>query len=273
MIADGETWRNPVFGVCTWSILIDLLLHMSTYKIRELPDTDDPRIIQCLVCVERMRRTLSGFIRHITQQLDRIPVTIPTRVTLAMIFRMAEASSSVELLCRKGYVRDAVVVLLTAFELKLDLSFISLKVSRAQEWIDHSHEGKKPWKVADQLLEIYQDHQDHEAEKEMYRTFCMVKHCNPAGKSSSFSMAVTRDSMLLDQSGCNNTLIPSYVFALGVYLQKAGEAASQIWTGQGLDVGDWSARLTDELAQLSSQNEQYMLELLAARHQQSTIKS
>ena len=94
---------------------------MTTYKIRELPNLDDPDLIRCCVAVQEMRGTLSTFIQHIVAQLGNNPVTTPNRVALAMLQRMAEGSLSTEVLCMKNRVRDAAILILSLFELRLDL--------------------------------------------------------------------------------------------------------------------------------------------------------
>lgn len=99
----------------------------------------------------------------------------------------------------KNRVRDAAIVLLSFYELQLDLQFIARDLTRAETWIDHTREDKKPWSVSTQLKEIYVASRELEAERWLYRTYSMVKHCNPISTHLSFPLAATRHTLL---AGC-----------------------------------------------------------------------
>ena len=180
---------------------------MTVYAVKELPNLDDPDLVRCCVCAQERRRTLSAFMQHIISQLGHHPVTTSVRVALAIMDRMAEGSLSVELLCMKNRVRDAAILLLSLYELQLDLQYIALDLSRAVTWIDHTREDKKPWGVRSQVQEIYTAPNELDAERWLYRTHSMVKHCNPAGQNLAFGIAATRDMLQLDLSGGNNPMV------------------------------------------------------------------
>ena len=235
---------------------------MTIYKIRELPNIDDPDLIRCCVVAQQMRGTLCDLTRHIVAQLDRIPVTISTRVALAAINRMTEGSLSIEILCMKNRVRDAAILILSLIELKLDVLYIALDPTRAATWIDHEKEHTKPWKVHSQMREIYTDQKELDSEQHIYRQYSMVKHCNPIGGVFSFPVVVSRDSIQLDLEKNNSQWIRIHLFALGSCLHHSGAAASSIWANQGFDIGSFESVLKEGVATLSRYNEEHIVSLL-----------
>lgn len=237
---------------------------MTTYKIRELPNLDDPDLIRCCVAVQEMRGTLATFIQDIVAQLGNNPVTTPNRVALAMLQRMAEGSLSTEVLCMKNRVRDAAILVLSLFELRLDLQYIANDLSRADTWIDHVRENKKPWSVRSQLESLYTDKDELDAEIANYRQYSMVKHCNPAGLAFSFPIAVTRDTLQLDLANENSHWVRIHLFGLAVCIHRAGDAASRIWSAEGLDVGAFAADLKSGSDKLSRYNEEHIVSVLQA---------
>ncbi|MCK4392284.1 hypothetical protein KAX17_05215 [Candidatus Bipolaricaulota bacterium] len=235
---------------------------MTVYAVQELPNIDDPDLVRCCVCAQDMRRTVSAFMQHIISQLGSHPVTTPIRVALAIMDRLAEGSLSVELLCLKNRVRDGAILLLSLHELKLDLQYIALDLSRADTWLDHTQEKRKPWRVASQMQEIYTAPNELDAERWLYRQYSMVKHCNPVGENFAFPIAAKRDMLQLDRSRGNSPMVRVHMFALGVYIHDAGSAAARIWASEDLDVGDYADRLNEQCERLSKYNEQHILSVL-----------
>jgi len=209
-----------------------------------------------------MRRTLSAFMQHIISQLSHHPVTTSIRVALVIVDRMVEGSLSIELLCMKNRVRDAAILLLSLHELQLDLQYIALDLSRADTWVDHTREDRKPWRVAAQMQEIYTAANELDAERSLYRSYSMVKHCNPAGTNFAFPIAATRDTLQLDLADGNSPMVRVHMFGLGVHMHNAGAAASRIWASEGLDVGDFAHKLNEQCQELSKYNEQHILSVL-----------
>ena len=235
---------------------------MDTYKIRELPNLDDPDLLRCCDTVQQMRLKLSQFINHIIPQFGNHPVTTANRTALAVLIRMVEGSLSAEILCMKNRVRDAAILLLSLFELRLDLQYIANDLVRADKWIDHARENNKPWSVHSQLKEIYPATNEFDAEIAIYRLYSMVKHCNPAGLTFSFPLAVTRDTFQYDLGKENSHWVRIHLFSLGVSIQRAGDAASRIWANQGLDTGSFIAKLKSDSDTLSRYNEEHIFSVL-----------
>ena len=235
---------------------------MTFYDYQELPNIDDPDLIRSCVCVQDMRRTLTAFILHVVSQLTSSPVTAPVRVTLAILNRLAEGALSVELLCHKNRTRDAAVLLLSLLELRLDLQYIALDQSRADTWLDHTQENKKPWPVSKQIREIYTTRSELDAESKIYRWYSMIKHGNPVGENLTFRIAVKRDLLQLDCNSDNSPMVRVYMFGLGSHIHSAGAAAAHIWANEGIDVDGYADIINGQWETLSRYNEEHIRSVL-----------
>ena len=131
---------------------------MKDYTIQEMPNIDDADLIKNCVSVQSMRCTLSALLCHVISQLTVTPFTVQIRVALSIMKRLAEGALSIELLCQKNRVRDAAILLLNVHELRLDLQYIARDPRRANIWLDHTEEHRKPWRVAEQMAEIFGDY-------------------------------------------------------------------------------------------------------------------
>ena len=231
---------------------------VTIHAVQELPNINDPDLIRSCVCVQDMRRTVAALFKHVVSQLTRHPVTAPIRVTLAIVDRLAEGALSVELLCQKNRARDAAIILLSLHELRLDLQYIALDLERADTWLDHTQEGKKPWRVADQIKEIYILPGELKAERWLYRQYSMVKHCNPVGQNFAFGIAADRDSLQLDCNSDNSFMVRVHMFGLGAHVHCAVAAAARIWGSEGLDVGEYVDRINGQWKTLSRYNEEHI---------------
>lgn len=231
---------------------------MTQYKIRELPTIDDLDLIKCFVVLEEMRTLLVAFTRSIITQLQDHPLSMPTRVVLALVQRTTECSISTETLCLKNSGRDAAILILSLIELRYDIKYIACDLHRADEWIDHTTQNKKPWRVRSQIDELYSD-SEHEAEVSLYRQYSMVKHCNPAGLSFAFPVAATRDALTIDTASNNSQLLHSHALTLGMCLHDIVVAASAIVAANGLDPGDYALEISKGFDELSRYNEEYIV--------------
>ena len=236
---------------------------MTTHDVQELPSINDRDLISSCVCVQEMRSIVTALLKYVISQLTRYPMTVPIRVALAILDRLVEGALSVELLCQKNRVRDAAIILLSLHELRLDLQYIALDLERADIWIHHTQEHRKPWLVAGQLKEIYIQPDELRAERWLYRHYSMVKHCNPVGQTFSFGIAADRDSLQLDRSS-DNPIVRVHMFGLGHHIHCASAAAARIWDSEGLDVGGYADRIDRQWKKLSRYNEEHIRSVLQA---------
>lgn len=191
------------------------------YKLHEFPSITNQQSIHYLYLFQQFIDPVNKLIEEITSSKN----TSRTTLTLVMpiLFRLVECSQSIVILLSKNRIRDASILLLNIYELRLDLLYISLNPAREEKWIDFNIKSSKPWKVGMQQKELFSDPDELEAEKNIYRNFSMIKHGNYAGKNSSFPISANKFGFFL--AGSDPRAITAYVFALCGFLNSAVSAS------------------------------------------------
>jgi hypothetical protein len=110
---------------------------------------------------------------------------------LMCVTRAAECLESLEMLSLLDRERDAAVLLAVLLELQYDVTYIGRNPLRATDWLTHTAEGRKPWKVRDLQEALYPDPAELEACKANYRRVSMIKHSNPVAGTHSFPVALS----------------------------------------------------------------------------------
>lgn len=235
-----------------------------TYVARELPGIDDPELVLWCISTQSMRSKVVALLRGAISQLGERPLIAPTRVALAILDRMTEASLSAEVLCSKNRIRDAAVLILSVHELRLDLQYLSQDSTRAGAWLRHAQEQRKPWRVASQIRELYSSSREREAEEAIYRRYSMTKHGNPVGGIFAFPIVATDNALVLDEATENSPLVQAHMLALSGHLHIGASAAGEMFRRDGLDVDEYIGEVEETHRSISKQNERYVLSKLKA---------
>jgi len=242
------------------------------FKLIEFPNVDDPRIYTFSYYLQNIQNTLQTLFLNIIDKNKKVKVTIG--IVVAILKRIQECVTSIQLLAIKGRSRDIAILLLNVMELRIDLQYIALNVNREDEWMSHENEWKKPWKVSEQLKEIYKDKKDLEAEKDVYRLFSMIKHGSPASKHKnlssliknmettgniSFDISITSKGLQLDLSKAKNMIVP-YLYAAGANISNACIASFKILARHGLTFRKIDKELKSKVQELNKSLEIYLLD-------------
>lgn len=187
------------------------------YQLYELPSIDDEHSIYFLHLLQQLITPVNELIEKITSSEAKTRTTMA--LVLPMLFRLVECTQSIAILLMKNRVRDASILLLNIYEIRLDAIFISLNDSREETWITYKTKVTKPWKVGAQQKEIFKDPDELKAEKNIYRNFSMVKHGNIAGSHTSFPISFSQNYLTF--SGSHPRQITGHIFALCGFLNSA----------------------------------------------------
>ena len=185
----------------------------------------------------------------------------PPQVAIAMLQRINELAASAEILLLKGRERDAAVLILSGYELQLDAMYIATDPQRADTWLDHARENKKPWRVRSLQEELFTDPNEFDAELEIYRRYSMVKHCNPLGGLFAFPIAVSRGRMELD-NGTSKRFATVHLFGLGTILVRTIKAFAKVTSTVGFVVSETERTITDLQTALDAVYEESLIATL-----------
>lgn len=120
-------------------------------------------------------------------------------VAIIILKRLVESTKSGELLISKQFFRDASILVTNQIELRLDLQYISQDNTRAETWLSHTNQYRKPWRVSTLLDELFVGN-ELDAEKDLYKRFSMVKHGNPVADTFGFPYAITDNQLHIDSN-------------------------------------------------------------------------
>lgn len=234
---------------------------MIEYTIHELPNSDCRYVHRFCHCIEQTRLTASNLLTDLLPQSPNNAPVAPPQVAIAMLQRINELAASAEILLLKGRERDAAVLILCGYELQLDAMYIANDPKRADAWLNHTRENKKPWCVRSQQEELFTDPEEFDSEVEIYRRYSMVKHCNPVGGLFAFPIAVSRGRMALDK-GASRKLATVHLFELGIILLRTIRAAAKVARAVGFVVSSTERQLSELQTALDAVNEESLISTL-----------
>ena len=187
------------------------------YQLHEFPTVDNEHSIYFLYLLQQFISPVNELTKEITSSGKNTRSTLG--IILPVLLRLVECSQSIAILLMKNRLRDASILMLNIYELRLDLIYISLDTSREEIWITSNVKSKKPWKVGAQQKEIFKEHDELSAEKSIYRNFSMTKHGNIAGDQTSFPVAFKKNNLIF--SGEHPRQVTGHIFALSGFLDSA----------------------------------------------------
>jgi len=113
-------------------------------------------------------------------------------VPVIILSRMLRQHDAIEVLLPQGFVPEAAILVLTQFELCLDVLYLDNNVHRATEWMDHESMRHAPWKVKDKIEEVYSsDPPIRDAKQKYFEVLSAIKHGNPL--AGGFGFGIRRD--------------------------------------------------------------------------------
>jgi hypothetical protein len=231
---------------------------------REVPFVEDEQLKRFIHQVGKLRTLLVLQTVAILKQSPPGARLAPAIVTIGLLQRLAEVSGSIELLSSKGRGRDCAVLLVTVMELRLDLQYISADRTRAEAWLSHTQQHRKPWAVSRQLKDLFPVQEEFEAEQDNYRRLSMAKHGNPVAGLESFPLGLHRSALLLPKDSIAIPYLCSLLYCLGMNLTQSMRAAFHLLKDEGFQVDDIEVETEAQVDQLQSLIKSQIMNLIAA---------
>jgi len=196
---------------------------------------------ELLSALFKMQNTIEDTLNAIASGYDKQEKNKPMWASLLILNRVLESSKAGVSLLSQGFDRDCVVLLTNQMELRLDLLYISLDCKRAEKWVNHVNEYKKPWGVNNLIEKIFKKGTDiFESEKNLYKNYSGVKHGNPAvGAFKLPEIIKTRDFQQEQYSELIEVdLYTSHLMALTHELYGTFKAAAVICFKYDIDISE-----------------------------------
>lgn len=200
----------------------------------------DPAVLEARQLVEQVRSLISDLLLHIFSSNMKKEFL----AFLMILVRMNETASSVELLAYANRERDASILILNLMELRFDVLYMVEDLSRTEIWIKHKKENRKPWKVKDQIKELFPDKKERDAEFSLYRRCSMVKHGNPRGGNESFRLGIEGNRVVLAPK-CDPKETLNYILWCCSECTQVVSASIGVFREKGASMAEFEKRLTE----------------------------
>lgn len=196
-------------------------------------------------------------------------VAVTVGLVAAILQRIIECSTSINILACHKRARDTAILLLNLIELRVDLQYVALCMDHELEWLAHRNEWHKPWKLSTQIRKIFTDEHERQNEIDMYHFCSMIKHGSPAKDVSwlskminndtprggvAFNITCDEDKLLIDQ-GRFSHMTGILLFATGLNVRQSCRAVAQILSRRGLAFPEVEKKLDETTKTLKVINE------------------
>jgi hypothetical protein len=222
----------------------------TAYKIHLPPVVRDVRLYEYAFRIESLRALEREVEKRIVAANRDVGITVG--LVVGVLSRMMECLLSVFTLVAHGQNRDAGVLVLNLFELRLDLEYISHSKKREEVWLSHANQKRKPWLVTGNLgiiASLRPEAGECLAEDEMFKHLSMIKHGNPAGGEVSFRVGVEEGQLFI--ASTNSSIGRVYLHAAGLYLYSALKASLVILGRHGIMLEGMHDKLDAARAELN----------------------
>lgn len=165
---------------------------------------------------------------HTEQTVISEIIFVPLLLT-ARIFRTYDA---IQLLLDNDFVSEASVLVLTQFELRLDLAYTAHDASHAKQWAEHENIG---WSVAQKMEKkinyLFSEKDDRERLSDIFKYLSGVKHGNPAYSGLGFPARGQVDGLVISTGGIEDAFSEEFSQQLASYSKY-----QLAWSSQTLSV-------------------------------------
>lgn len=140
-------------------------------------------------------------------------------VPMAIMARIVRLHEATVALLKDDYVSEAAILLLAAFELRVDLLDVSSDIKRATAWVEHSDRKQKPARMKPTLDRLFSK---AEADRmyEVFRALSGIKHGNPLYSDLAFPITKRRNVMMVTTGPIENASARAFsrsVFAYSTF--------------------------------------------------------
>ena len=189
-----------------------------------------------LSLLKELQLIVNDSIEVVVNHFNEAHLSKSVGVAVIILKRLVESTKSGELLISSEFYRDASVLVTNQIELRLDVQYITQDRTRAEAWLAHTNQYRKPWRVSFLFEKLFEGN-ELSAEKDLYKQFSMVKHGNPVADTFGFPFAVTDNQLHIDSN--RDVLLAKftlYVFIFFDELYRTYLAGLVLFKSSGYDL-------------------------------------
>jgi hypothetical protein len=123
-------------------------------------------------------------------------------------------------------IRDVGILLLSFYELTLDLQYMATNPDAINEWFAHKNQDYKPWSMKKKIEIVFPSINERKSEEKFYRKFCMIKHGNALARHDAFDSFIWEDKLVISELKVG-MVIPN-LYAIGYLIRRTFDATLKI---------------------------------------------
>lgn len=150
-------------------------------------------------------------------------------VPMAIMARIVRVHEATVALLKEGYVSEAAILTLTAFELRVDLLDVASDIKRATAWVEHYDHKQKSAKMKPTLDRLFGKAQADRM-YEIFRTLSGIKHGNPLYSDLAFPITKRQSVMMVTTGPIEN--VSAHAFSRAVFAYSTYQL---VWAAQVLN--------------------------------------
>lgn len=135
-------------------------------------------------------------------------------VPMAIMARIVRVHEATLALLKEGYVSEAAVLTLTAFELRVDLLDVASDIKRATAWVEHDDHKQKSAKMKPTLDRLFGKARADRM-YEIFRILSGIKHGNPLYSDLAFPITKRRSMVMVTTGPIENAA--AHAFSRSVF--------------------------------------------------------
>lgn len=123
---------------------LEIYEYMQDFRIEVVGDKKQ----SFLSLLKELQLIVNDSIEVVVNHFNEAHLSKSVGVAVIILKRLIESTKSGELLISSEFYRDASILVTNQIELRLDLQYITQDRTRAETWLAHTNEYRKPWKVS-----------------------------------------------------------------------------------------------------------------------------
>ncbi len=167
-------------------------------------------------------------------------------VPMMIMSRIIRTHDAIDLLLKNGHPSEATVLVLTQFELRLDLAYTASDVKHAAAWLDHEDTKWSLMNVKDKINTLFRDDVERAKLYYIFQYLSGIKHANPVYSELGFPGRIKGGKLLVSTGEIVDEF--SEKFSNMIFAYSAYQLA---WSAQVLNVCTAQYAIVDKALRLN----------------------
>ena len=214
---------------------------------------------------EAAHETVTAIMEYFVREQTKINEIIIVPYTI--MARIVRTNDAIQLLLKEGHPSEAAVLVLTEFELRLDLAYVAHDVKHAAAWLDHENTKWSLITVGDKINTLFSDEAERAKLGKIFRFLSGIKHGNPVFSELGFPARIEGRTVQVSTGEISDDFSKDFTAMISAYSTYQLAWSSQViavYTGKYAKIDIALRRKVRDLARKLHPVEQMLSDFLTA---------